>query len=113
VQTRLALAERQTHYSFDAFHHNRVIILRPAGMSEAVGRQFRIKAQALLDQRTGNSPSEQHIPLCIQLIAELVTAISQANHTVGPRWSVGLHLARNNTTNISNVGDDVNAMRWH
>jgi len=32
---------------------------------------------------------------------------------VGPRWSVGVHLAKNNATGIFNVGDDPEAMEWH
>jgi hypothetical protein len=113
VQTILALAEPSTNYSFDRFHHNRVVILSPAGMSDDVRRQLEAEAQAQLDQRTGKSASEKHIPTCIQMIADLVKVISKLNNTVGPRWSVGIHLARDNGTGISNVGDNVNDLQWH
>jgi hypothetical protein len=72
-----------------------------------------IDAQAQLDQRTGKAAEEQHVPLCIRMIADLVKAISKLSDTVGPCWSVGVHLAKNNATSISNVGDDPNAMEWH
>ena len=113
LQTMLALANRNDNYAFDHFQHNRLIVIRPAGMSEDVGRQFMIDAQVQLDQRTGKAAAEQHVPLCIRMIADLVTAISRLNDTVGPRWSVGVHLAKNNATGISNVGDDPEAMQWH
>jgi hypothetical protein len=109
----LALANRNDNYAFDHFQHNRLIVIRPAGMSEDVGRQFMIDAQAQLDQCTGKAAAEQHMPLCIRMIADLVSAISRLNDTVGPRWSVGVHLAKNNATGISSVGDDPEVMQWH
>lgn len=112
-QTMLALANRGDNYAFDHFLHNRVIIIRPTGMSEDVGRQFMIDAQAQLDQRIGKAAAQQHVPLCIRMIAGLVSAISRLNDTVGPHWSIGVHLAKNNATAISNVGDDPDAMEWH
>ena len=112
-QTMLALANRDANYAFDPFQHNTVVVIRPAGMPEDVGRRFMIDAQAELDQRTGKAATEAHVPLCIQLIAALVRAISRLNDTVGPRWSVGVHLARNNATAVSDVGDDPHAMAWH
>jgi hypothetical protein len=113
AQTRLALAHRGLNYAFDSFQHNQVVIMRPAGMSEDVGRQFTLDAQAQLDQRTPKAAAEQHVPICIRMIADLVRAIARLNDTVGPRWSVSLHLARGDVSGISNVGDDPDAMEWH
>jgi hypothetical protein len=43
LQTMLALSNRDDNYAFDHFRHNRVIGIRPAGMSEDIGRQFMIE----------------------------------------------------------------------
>jgi hypothetical protein len=112
-ETRLALAHRGANHAFDPFHHNQVIILRPSDMSEEVGRQFMSAAQRQLDERMARAPAQQHVAICIRMIADLVRAISKLSNTVGPRWSVGVHLANGNATAISNVGEDPDAIGWH
>jgi hypothetical protein len=58
-QAQLALASRDNNYAFGFFPHDKVIIIRPAGMPEDVGRQFSDEAQSKFDRLIRNAPLEQ------------------------------------------------------
>ena len=112
LRARLALANRADNYSFGHFPDNKVVIIRPAGMTEEVGRQFTDEAQARFDRRIRNAAANDRLGLCVLLIRSLVNAISQQNDTVGPRWSVG-YQDIHKTLRLSNVGDNPDALVWH
>jgi hypothetical protein len=111
--TRLALAARDLNYSFDPFRQNHVVLIRPADMSAEMDRALRESAQQQLNRQLGPAPADAHLPICINMIASLVRTISRHCHSVGPRCSVGVHLAETNATAVSAVGDDTDALVWH
>jgi hypothetical protein len=113
VETRLALATRDDGYSFGNFPHHLLVMIRPIGMSEEAGRQIRSDAQLQLETRLRQTPSEEHVRISIEMIAALVRAIARVNSTVGPRWSVGVHLSGSNATAVCDVAEDVRSLRWH
>ena len=112
LRARLALANRADDYSFGHFPDNRVVIIRPAGMTEEVGRQFTEEAQVRFDRRIRNAAPNERLGLCVLLIRSLVNAISQQNDTVGPRWSVA-YQDTHNSLRLSNVGDEPEELEWH
>lgn len=112
LRARLTLANRADNYSFGHFPDNRVVIIRPAGMTEEVGRQFTEEAQARFDRRIRNAADNDRLGLCVLLIRSLVDAISKQNDTVGPRWSVA-YQDTHNTLRLSNVCDNPDALEWH
>jgi hypothetical protein len=111
-EARLALATRDDNYAFDCLQHNKVIILRPLGMSEAVGREFSKKAQSKFDERIRDAPPDRRVGLCALMISGIVKKMAELNDSVGPRWSVA-YQDTSQRLRLSNVGDDVEAMEWH
>lgn len=111
--TQLAFALRELNYSFDRFPHDYVYLVSPAGMSQEVARKVRESAQTQLQSQMRRLPPEAHLHTCIRMVAGLVSAISESFHSVGPRWSVGVHHSATNTTAISRIGDDPDNLAWY
>ena len=111
-QAQLALASRDDNYEFGHFPHNRVAILAPAGMALDVSRQFNTDAQTKFDVEVRDAPSEQRLQRCASIVGEVVKAMAKLNDSVGPRFSIG-YLDTSNTPRVSNVVENVDALKWN